>query len=61
MVFYCFEVCFILDRVVTKPVVIHNTLLIDIHISKQSTGKSDYNIAFEKIIENSVSNLYGNK
>lgn len=61
MVFYCFEVCITLDRVVTKPVVIHNTLFIDIYISKQSTGKRDYNIAFEKIIQNSVSNLYGNK
>lgn len=50
MVFDCFEVCITLDRVVTKPVVIHNTLFIDIYISKQSTGKSDYNIAFEKII-----------
>lgn len=50
MVFYCFEVCIILDRVVTKPVVIHNTLFIDIYISKQCTGKRDYNIAFEKII-----------
>lgn len=33
MVFYCFEVCITLDRVVTKPVVIHNTLFIDIYIS----------------------------
>lgn len=49
MVFDCFEVCITLDRV-TNPVVIHNTLFIDIYISKQSTGKSDYNIAFEKII-----------
>lgn len=33
MVFDCFEVCITLDRVVTKPVVIHNTLFIDIYIS----------------------------
>lgn len=34
MVFYCFEVCIILDRVVIKLVVIYNILFIDIYISK---------------------------